>query len=293
MIVQLQQSFKNIKYVDKHHLYYDGETGESLTSVTTLLKKLKQPFDSLYWSTYTSLKRNNYTKLKPAPPYKIYVDEVCYDINNIAEWQLDPSPDDIKKEWEIASKLGTSLGDYLHNTLENKILRKEIDHNIPLFISSLKSLEVIRYLKSREILKNLADQFYNEFIQHYTPICTEFVVGDVDLKIAGTFDMLVHNNETNEIELWDYKTDKQLRYKSDYGNKIREFNVDDCEFEKYSLQLNIYKYLIEKNTDIKIARCKIAHFDHRNNTLSIIETKDSYNIVKEFFENDYNKSIYF
>lgn len=292
MILQLQNKFKNIKYVDKFHQYYNNDTGESLLSVTTLLKKLKPEFDSPFWSTYTSLKRSGYEDLKPNPPFKIYVNGTQFDLNQIQQWDLPITHIDIKKEWDILSKIGNSLGTFLHNTIELKMLRKEIDQDIPAFVSGLSSLEAIRYLKSRDTLKSMADEFYDEFIQNYIPIYTEFVVGDPELGISGTFDLLVQNIETGEIELWDYKTDKQIRYKSEYRNKIKYFNVDDCEYEKYSLQLNIYKYLIEKNTDIKISKCKIVHFNHRVGTFSTIETKDVYDSVKEFFENDYDKSIY-
>lgn len=291
-MIELQNTFKNIHYVDKYHTYYDKNTGENLVSVTTLLKKLRPTFDSVFWSTYTALKRSGYTDLKPNPPFKIDVNGTQFDINQIKEWKLDVTPDDMRKEWDLTSKIGTTLGTYLHNTIENKMLRKELEQDIPAFVSSMKSLEAIRYLKSREILKNQADEFYELFIENYIPLYTEFVVGDVDLGIAGTFDLLVSDNKTNEIELWDYKTDKNIRHKSEYRNKIKVFNCDDCEFEKYSLQLNIYKYLIEKNTTIKISKCKIVHFDYRNNNFSVFETKDYSKEVKEFFENGYDKSIY-
>lgn len=293
MIEQLQQSFKNIKYIDKNHQYYNNDTGESLISVTTYLNKLKTPFDSLYWATYTALKRNGYTKLKPAPPFKIYVNDTCFDINQIQEWDMSITIDDIKHEWDIASKIGTSLGTFLHNTIENKMLRKEIEFEIPKFVSGLSSLEAIRYLKAREVLNNLADDFYNEFIENYIPLYTEYIVGDADLGIAGTFDLLVLNIKTGEIELWDYKTDKEIKYKSDYNNKIKYFEMDDCNFNKYSLQLSIYKYLIEKNTDLKISKCKIIHFDYKNNTFNTMEIIDCFQQVKEFFENDNSKSIHF
>lgn len=292
MISQLQSKFKNIKYVDKFHQYYNNDTGESLLSVTSLLKKLKPNFDSVFWSTYTSLKRSGYTSLRPDPPFRIIVNDTTFDLNQIQQWDLPVTHNDIRKEWDILSKVGNTLGTYLHNLVEYKMLRKEIDQEIPSFVSSLDSLSAIKYLKTRDILKNMAADFYDEFIQHYIPICTEFVVGDGELGISGTFDLLVQNIETGEIELWDYKTDKQIRYKSDYRTKIKYFNVDDCEFEKYSLQLNIYKYLIERNTDIKISKCKIVHFNHREGIFNIIETKNVYDEVKAFFENDYDKSIY-
>ena len=100
------------------------------------------------------------------------------------------------------------------------------------------------------------------------------------------------DKETNEIELWDFKTDKEIKTQSDYGNKIKYFNIDDCELNKYSLQLGIYKYLIEKNTKINISKCKIIHFSSKAQTYTVYDTLDYHDKIKEFFEDDNNKSIY-
>jgi ATP-dependent exoDNAse (exonuclease V) beta subunit len=177
--------------------------------------------------------------------------------------------------------------------MEYKSMRKNIDQPLPDFVTSLNAKDAVRYIKAREILNQLADNFYNEFIKIYTPITTEFIVGDTDLKIAGTFDLLAYNNETNEIELWDYKTDKEIKFSSEYGNKLDVFNIDDCEYNKYSLQLSIYKYLIEKNTNLKISKCNIAHFSYRKEEFEIIPVLDLTESVNTFFNNEHNKSIYF
>lgn len=287
-----QNNFKNIQYVDSSHTYYDTVTNKSLTSVTSLLKQLRQPFDSHYWSIYTALKENKIEGLKPLFYNKsVMIGDEVFHINDLDLSILNPSPDDITKRWNTMSKLGTEIGTYLHNTMENLMIRKNISIPIPNFVSSLSSIDAVRYLKARETLYNLANSFYKEFISNRVPIATEFVIGNSDLGIAGTFDLLAYNLDTNEYELWDYKTDKQIRTKSEYRNTINGFNVDDCEFNKYSLQLGIYKYLLKDV--LPITKCNIVHFDYKKETYSIIETIDYSKEIKEFFNNGYNKSIYF
>jgi len=292
MILDFYTNFQNIKYIDDAHLYYDSNTGESLISVTTLLKKLKSPFESTFWACYTALKRNGFENIRPMKPYKIMVDGAIYDIDDIKLWELEITYKDILKEWDIKSKIGTTLGTFLHNSIENLIHRKELNQEIPAFVSNLPTLKAIEYLNTRKTLTQLASSFYENLTDRYIPLLTEFVIGDADLKIAGTFDLLVLDKETNEIELWDFKTDKEIKTTSEYGNKIKYFNIDDCELNKYSLQLGIYKYLIEKNTSIKIARCKIIHFSSKVQLYTVYDTLDYNDNIKEFFQNDNNKSIY-
>lgn len=289
---EFYKNFQNIKYIDSSHLYYDSNTGENLISVTTLLKKLRPTFESIFWANYTALKQSGFTNLRPMKPYKIMVDGSIYDIDDIKTWDLKVTYKDVLKNWEITSKIGTTLGSYLHNTIENKIHRKELVQEMPSFLNRLNSVEVVKYVNARQILNKLADNFYEEMIENYIPALSEFVVGQTDILIAGTFDLLVFNKNTETYELWDFKTDKEIKTKSDYGDKIKWFNVDDCELNKYSLQLGIYKYLIENNTSIKVDKCKIIHFKHKEGTYTFYDTLDFNKEIKEFFADGNNKSIY-
>lgn len=293
MITELYNAFKHIKFTESNHTYVNLLTGEEFISVTTLLKKLKPEFDSKYWSLYTALKRNGHAIQPRYPNIRIENSTLSVEDIEALNLELNPSVDDIKEEWAISAISGQTLGTFLHNRMEYNILRKDIEQDVPAFVFNLKSYMAIKYLKNRNILKEMADNFYTEFISKYTPITTEFVIGDEDLKIAGTFDLLALNNETNEIELWDYKTDKEIKFHSEYNKKLNVFNIDDCEFNKYSLQLSIYKYLLEKNTNLKISTCKIAHFSYLKESVEVIEILDLSDLVKEFFENNENKSIYF
>jgi len=72
---------------------------------------------------------------------------------------------------------------------------------------------------------------------HCVPVSTEIVVG-WKKEGAGTLDMLVMNLDTNELELWDWKT----------SNQVNDF---------YAMQVSAYRHFFQKMTGLKIARVRI------------------------------------
>ena len=59
-------------------------------------------------------------------------------------------------------------------------------------------------------------------------------------------------------------------------------SLDDCNYSHYSLQLNIYKILIEKYTSIKVKNVFIVYFD---------ETKDIYQKFRILNLQDLSKKL--
>lgn len=292
MIDKLYDAFKHIRFIEHNHTYVDTTSGQEIISVTGLLKKLRPEFDLDYWSLFTALKREGHLINAKYPDY-IRVNGENLPLDACRLLISEDSVDDVKYEWATSATIGQRLGTILHNKMESLFYRKEVRVPPPDFIINLKSHKAIEVIRGKNTLENMATELYENLYEKYIPIAMEFVIGDTELQIAGTFDSLFLNKETGELELWDYKTDKEIKFSSKYNSKIKVFDIDDCEFNKYSLQLSIYKYLIEKNTDLKIGVCKIAHFNYRTETITIIPAADFKDQVKEFFENDDNKSIYF
>jgi hypothetical protein len=52
--------------------------------------------------------------------------------------------------------------------------------------------------------------------------------------------------------------------------------MSNCNFNKYTIQLNMYKHCIEKYTDIKIGVMKIVHIGQE---IEIIEIPDCPDII--------------
>ena len=74
--------------------------------------------------------------------------------------------------------------------------------------------------------------------------------------------------------------------KSDYGNKMKGplYMLDDCEFNTYSLQLSVYKKIIEMNTNIKLGESSIVWFNEENQNYKVITCNDYSDHVDTIFE---------
>jgi hypothetical protein len=75
--------------------------------------------------------------------------------------------------------------------------------------------------------------------------------------------------------------------KSDYRKRFKApiAFIEECEFEGYSLQLNLYKYIIEKNTNIKIGRLYLVWLFEENESYQVIECKDYQSTIELMFKN--------
>jgi len=87
----------------------------------------------------------------------------------------------------------------------------------------------------------------------------EWIVGDDELGIAGTVDT-VFCGDTG-IHIWDWKTGKEFKINNPWGkNLLPPFNdLPECELSIYSLQVSIYKLIIERNTDLVLNTSYLVH----------------------------------
>lgn len=236
---KLFTTFNNIKFYDEPHKYYLNE--KELISVTTLIHKYQEEFNEEYWSNY---KAN----------------------------ELNLAPELILRGWNFINKKGTTKGSIIHDYAENIFQNKIFNYPKDL-IQNKFGFDPIweEYL----ITKKHVDKFYDDVKGKLIPIRTEMVVYDEESLIAGMLDILFYNIKAQEFQIWDYKTNKNFT-KENSNKKLLDklFLLDDCDLEIYSVQLGMYKHIIEKNTGIKLGKSYIVWFSHNNPTYEIIEIKN-------------------
>ena len=110
------------------------------------------------------------------------------------------------------------------------------------------------------------------------PIRSELIIGDPEFDIAGAVDQIYYNTQTEELEVWDWKTNKEIKYEGYKHKKLLGIlsDLEDCNFVHYSIQLNIYKYILQKMTGLKFGKCRIVWFNEKNDTYQIIDCLDLY-----------------
>ena len=231
--------FNSIKYYDEPHKYYMGET--PMTSATQFIGKFKPEFDSEYWAQ------------KKADERGIEKEEI------LKEW---------KYKSDFACEKGTLFHEYAENYLNNKIFPYPLD-------------KVVKLLGNNDvqepydkIVKHF-DEFYKDSFDKLLPIKSEIIVGDEELGICGMVDQLFWNKKSNELQIWDWKTNKEIKR----NNRWQKFtapiaHLDVCEMNTYSLQLSLYKYIIEKNTNLKLGDSYIVWFNENNTKYEPIKCYD-------------------
>lgn len=243
--------FKKITFIEDSHTYLINKKPASKLSVTKLIKQFKKPFK---------------------------VDETAVKIAA----RTGSTPEQVKEDWTRNRDRAATTGTLLHKYIEEHYTKtiKKLELNI-------ETLGIEEKEQIKKALPILIKQFYDFYDSnlHLKCVCNELVVGDLDdTLICGTVDMLVHNQKTDKLEIYDFKTNKKMQSHTSFGNLFYPFDdMTEGEINEYTIQLNTYKYLIEKYTDLKIAATKLVWFNIKNNAYQLFELQDIQPKIAEMF----------
>ena len=110
-------------------------------------------------------------------------------------------------------------------------------------------------------------RFEEEIGSKLEPYRTEWTIWDKELKLAGSIDM-VFRNPDGTLLIYDWKRCKNIKKDNRWQSATTECinYLPDSNFWHYSLQLNTYKYMLEKNYGEKVVGLYLVclHPDNRN-----------------------------
>jgi hypothetical protein len=98
------------------------------------------------------------------------------------------------------------------------------------------------------------------------PYRTEMLVYDESVRITGSIDML-YRKKNGEFAIFDWKRSKEILFEGFRGKKSPVKcigHLNDCNFWHYSLQLNIYRRILQTNYGMTVTdlRLVILHPDN-------------------------------
>ena len=181
------------------------------------------------------------------------------------------SVSEVLKEWEYKNKFACEKGSTCHEYAQSIWSGEE--YNELLFDGSIEYLTAVNKIQSQ------AMNFWKDFKDKFTHIQDEQLVGSEEYNICSAVDHLFLDKNGN-VWLIDYKTNSILKgYNDDEKNRrytkkmlIPLQNIKDDSLNHYYLQLSIYKYLIEKYTNIKIYKTMIVYMSENIENYELIET---------------------
>ena len=247
---------KDIKFYEEGHIY-DVKGDKSYTSVTTFVHRLF-PFFNEDKIIDKMMNSSNWTKSK----------------------YYNMTKKEIKQQWKENRIQSASLGTSLHQYIEDTYNQKELSEK-----QIKTSNDNVEYDYFRNFLKDHED---------FIPYRTEWTIYDEYYKISGSVDM-TFIDENGLISIYDWKRCKNIEQDNQYRKfaKFPNSDLDDNNYTHYCLQLNIYKFVLERNYNVKIKDMFLVAF-HPENPLKNyqkIKVVDMQKRVKKLLDQHYEIKV--
>jgi hypothetical protein len=228
-LVCLDECFSHVKYFDKNHKYTIGNESAK-TSVSSAIKKYEKEFEKEKIAGFVAKKEGK-------------------------------TVSEIIKDWDYKGSYSCHKGSEFHLFVENFLERKKIALDKDAFINFLEINNVIKndkavanYYTDMALLINNFMSFYEWWKEDHIILKSEFVIGDTASSLCGTIDNLSYNKKTKKLVIFDYKTNKEIKSSNPRNDTLLEpfTHLQNCELVKYSIQLWLYKLILERNSPFEI-----------------------------------------
>jgi hypothetical protein len=173
-------------------------------------------------------------------------------LNNPANKYYGMTPKQIKKQWADNGKAASGSGTKMHYDIECYYNGQENPNDSPEYA------------------------YFKQFVADYPdlkPYRTEWMVYYEEIKISGSIDMIFENPD-GTLLIYDWKRCEEIPYEDSYGKSALTpciSHLPDTKFWHYSLQLNIYKTILEHKYGKKIVGLFLMRLHPNSQTYDRIE----------------------
>lgn len=277
-----------IAFDDKPHLYYvKGEGG--YTSVTTVLHELFAEFDGENIARKMIIKRN-FPHAEKYAKYRSMVEETRGDPNELIRRILASWENNRNEKAQLGTEMHREIELFYNNLAEREAIIRETPLRQHLREEGLVELIVHGFL-ARPALPTREMAFFYQYDQeqiqtkNWKAFRSEWMLWDEDLRVSGSIDMIYYDPKTQTYHMRDWKRSGGIQFHGfgKYGLGPCQ-HLADCNFSKYSLQLNMYRFLLEKNYGIKISSMALVVFHPDNEAYEEFLVQDMQSTIASIFQ---------
>lgn len=247
MLEKLNDAFKDFKFFEDGH-YYEYKGKRVGISVTSLIGQYANEFDSQTVAERVAQKENR-------------------DVQDVLD------------EWKYKADFACTKGTTCHEYAQAKWVLRYWER-----INFDGSYE---YFEAVEKIKKQADGFKKDFKDKLEHLADEFIIGSEEYDVASAIDHIFINKLTGGLVLVDYKTNTNIYKNEKYAKQMKTplTHLKDTTLNHYAIQLSIYKFIVEKYTDLKFDEMFIVWFSEINDNYEIIEVPYLKSEVELILEN--------
>jgi len=192
------------------------------------------------------------------------INMMCKDISNLAEkpsryrgLSKDKIKDTIRKDWDNMSQTYSfSVGNYSGMTPVTIKEKWDTDRENASTSGTNMHASIERYFNKERIENDPLESttefsFFLNFMEEVVkpkglkPYRSEWIVFDEPHKVCGSIDM-VFEVEPGVVDIYDWKRSKEIKKENSWRTGDPPVNhLEDCNYNHYSLQLNLYRHMLE------------------------------------------------
>ena len=242
----LNKAFGDFKFFEEdHHYEYKGQRVG--ISVTRLIEDYTNDFDAQAVAEKVAIRDNK-------------------------------SVQEVLDEWEYKNKFACEKGHLGHLYAQSLWNKENVFEEIKKCSEDVKT--------PLGLIMNQAEDFYDDYKDRLEHLADEYVIGSESYNLASAIDHLFISKLTGGLVLVDYKTNSDIHKNEKYAKnmKVPLSHLKDFTLNHYYIQLSIYKYLVEKYTDLKIEEMFIVYFSENIENYEIIPIPYLYEEVRKILE---------
>lgn len=218
---------KDVRFVESTHTYYVKGSSKGIVSTSGFVHAFFPHFDP-----DTALKA----------------------MRKSAKWATNPlntkTDQEIKAIWSESGKDASGKGTAMHLAIEQH-LNGATDRIPP---EVMKTPEWKYYMN-----------FYKDIKYSLEPYRTEWEVWDEEHKLTGSIDMIFKRKD-GDFAIYDWKRSKEIKMENKWDNGLGPMShLPNTNYWHYTLQLNVYRWFLQKHYGLKVTELAIVIF-HPNNT---------------------------
>ena len=188
---------------------------------------------------------------------KFNADKIIRKMMNSPKWKDSPyfgmKAEQIKKKWRDEGRAAASAGTKMHYDIECYY------NDMPVEVEE----DCIEW--------KYFEDFEKEIGSKMEPYRTEWMIWDKEHRLAGSIDMIFENPD-GSLQIYDWKRCKEIKKDNRWDKAITRCvaHLPDSNFWHYSLQLNTYKWMIEKNYGKKVTNMYLVCLHPNNKNKSFL-----------------------
>ena len=179
--------------------------------------------------------------------------------------------DEIKKQWSDKGAASSAAGTRMHLDIERMynalplVWAKEEGRPVDI-ASGLRGLALDGWTPQEGAEWNYFCDYQTKVGSKFLPYRTEWLVFDEEHKVAGSIDM-VYMKPDGTLAIYDWKRVEDIKTENKWQSGLGPItHLPDTNYWHYSLQLNVYRYILQKHYGFVVSELAlvILHPDNKS-----------------------------